>query len=278
MISKQELQQGINDIPPLSPVVVDVLDFLNSSDEVDFSILESKIIQEPGLTGRILNLSNSSFFGMPGAIGSLKDACLVLGINAIRNLVISSAMMEKFPSNSGKNLDLEGLWKHAVGTAAAAKVLAKHVHLDEEQAFTAGLLHDIGKMILDAHFSEQYAKVIAYQEENECLIGEAEEKIIGTDHSEVGAMVAESWNLPAEITNSISLHHSPQFQNKPEMFHLINLADILSRGLAIGNAGDPFIPVLLPEILEILHIDFPEIKQNLTKIEALAENFSSLLD
>jgi len=278
MISKQELQQGINDIPPLSPVVVDVLDFINNSDEIDFSILENKIIQEPGLTGRILNLANSSFFGMPGAIGSLKDACLVLGINAIRNLVISSAMMEKFPANSGKNLDLEGLWKHAVGTAAAARVLAKHVSLDEEQAFTAGLLHDIGKMILDAHFSEQYAEVAAYQVENECLTCEAEQKVIGTDHNEVGYMVAESWNLPVEITHSIRLHHSPPTQNKAEMSHVINLADILSRGLGIGNAGDPFIPVLLPEILEILHIGFPEIKQNLTKIEALAENFSTLLD
>ncbi len=278
MITKQELQQGINNIPALSPVVIDVLSFLNNSDEIDFSILEQKIIQDPGLTGRVLSLANSSFFGMPKEIGTLKDACLVLGINTIRNLVISSAMVERFPANSGNNLDLNGLWKHAVGTAAGAKVLAKYAHQDEEQAFTVGLLHDIGKMILDAHFSDRYAEVVAYQTEKECPICKAEQKILGTDHSEVGAMVAESWNLPSEITHSIRLYHSPPTRNKAEMFHVINLADILSRGLGIGNAGDPFIPVLLPEILEVLQIDFTEIKENLSKIEAITESFTPLLD
>lgn len=278
MITEQELKQGMLDIPPLSPVIVDVLNLLNSNEDINYPLLESKIIQEPGLIGRVLGLANSSFFGMPSEVSSIKEACFILGINAIRNLVIASAVIEKFPSDSGTNLDIAGLWKHSVGTASAAKVMARHAKMDQELAFTAGLLHDIGKMILDTHFTKHYVEVLSYQTQHDCFISEAEQAVLGIDHSEVGAMITERWNLPSQISDSIRLHHSANTQNKPGFSHVINLGDILSRGLGIGNAGDPFVPALSEKILDILRIEINDIKESLAEIETMAEHFIPLLD
>lgn len=278
MITEQQLKQGIVDIPPLSPVIVDVLNLLNSNEDINYPLLESKIIQEPFLTGRVLGLANSSFFGMPSEVGSIKEACFILGVNVIRNLIIASAVIEKFPSDSGTNLDIAGLWKHSVGTAAAAKVMARYAKMDQELAFTAGLLHDIGKMILDTHFTNHYTEVLSYQAQHDCFISDAEQVVLGIDHSEVGAMITKRWNLPSQISDSIRFHHSAYTQNEPGFSHIINLGDILSRGLGIGNAGDPYIPVLSEKMLEILKIELNDIRESLAEIETMVEHFIPLLD
>ena len=113
-MDNQQILEQVKKIPPLSPVVVEILNLINSNEEVEFIILEKMIIQDAGLTGKILSLANSSFFGMPGEIVNIKEACLLLGINTIRNLVISSAVMNRFKSDYGNNLDFNKMWKHGV--------------------------------------------------------------------------------------------------------------------------------------------------------------------
>lgn len=278
MLSQQELKQGIKEIPPLSPVVVDILNMLNSDIDVDFSVLEKKLLQDPGLTGRVLALANSPFFGMAGEVSCVKDACLILGINAIRNLVISSAMMNQFPSNSATNLDIHGLWRHSIASAATAKTLSRHTSLDPDQAFTAALLHDIGKMVLDIHFPALYLQVINHQQDQQCLIREAEENILGCDHSEVGALVAQKWKLPDEITDTIRAHHNREQSQASTLTNLVNLSDIVSRGLALGNPGDDFIPQLDKDILQKLNIGLQDIADSMAEIEALYDSFISMLE
>ncbi len=278
MLSQQELEQGIKDIPPLSPAIVDILNMLNADTDVDFRLLEKKLLQDPGLTGRVLALANSPFFGMAGEVSRVKDACLILGINAIRNLVISTAMMKQFSSSSASNLDIQGLWRHSIASASAAISLSRHTKIDQDQAFTAALLHDIGKMVLDIHFPEHYLQVIKYQQEQQCLIREAEEHILGCDHSEVGALVAQKWKLPNEIINTIRDHHDRADPETTVLSDLVNLSDIVSRGLALGNPGDGFIPELNVNIPLRLNISLEDIADSLAEIEALYDSFVSLIE
>ena len=137
-MTDQKILDKLNQIPPLSPEVVEILNLINANEDIDFAFLEKKIIQHAGLTGKILSLSNSSFFGMPGEIINIKEACLVLGINTIRNLVVSSAVMSRFKDDYGNNLDFKNIWRHSVATAAAAKVYSKILGFNEDTAFISG--------------------------------------------------------------------------------------------------------------------------------------------
>ena len=278
MISKRELEQAVSDIPPLSSGIVAIMNMLDSGKEIDFSELENKIIQEPGLTGRVLKLANSPFYGMPGSINSIKEACLLLGLNSIRNLVVSSAIIEKFPIVSDTNLDFYKLWFHSVTTAASAKVIARYCKVDPEQSFTAGLLHDIGKMIFELHFTKQYAKVIEYQQEKDCLIYDAEREILGTDHSELGAITAERWHLPQNIIDTIRYHHTPRKSETPGTEHIVHISNIIARGLGNGYSGDYLIPAVDPGVLEILNLDTSQIKGCLSEAEATAMSFMTLIE
>ena len=271
-----EIQKKIADLPSLSPVIMDVLDFLNSGEEIDYAKLEKKIILDPSLMGRILGLANSPFFGMKGKISSIKDACFVLGLNSIRNVVISSAMIQQFPINFEGNLNFNHIWMHSIGTACAAKVLAKYTNVNPEQAFMAGLLHDLGKMALDLYFNEKYQKVVTYQLESECTITEAEEHCLGTNHANVGALIAEHWNLPEFIITAIRMHHTKDYKTE-SIEHVIQLSNVVSSALNIGHSGDPFVPDLDPELLDLLNMNLGDIENNLSNIEAQADSLSSLI-
>ncbi|MDH5570197.1 MAG: HDOD domain-containing protein [Gammaproteobacteria bacterium] len=277
MLSKDELVQAVGDIPPLSSSIVSIMNMLNSGIEIDFLDLENKIIQEPGLTGRVLKLANSPFYGMTGEINSIKEACLLLGLNSIRNLVISSAIIERFPIDTKTNLDFNKLWHHSVATAASAKVLSRYCNINPEQSFTAGLLHDIGKMIFEVYFTDQYKKALQYQNENDCLLFEAERKILGTDHSELGALTAEQWRLPENIIHTIRYHHDPRKTDIPGVEHIVYVSNIVARGLGIGFSGDNLIPALDPIVMETMQLNIDNIKESLGEIEALTDGFMTLI-
>jgi putative nucleotidyltransferase with HDIG domain len=187
-------------------------------------------------------------------------------------------MMNQFSSSSATNLDIQGLWRHSIASASAAISLSRHTTIDQDKAFTAALLHDIGKMVLDIHSPEHYLQVIKYQQEQQCLIRDAEEHILGCDHSEVGALVAQKWKLPNEIINTIRGHHNRADSEAALLSDLVNLSDFVSRGLALGNPGDGFIPALNEEIPHRLSISLENIADSLAEIEALYDSFVNLIE
>ena len=133
MLDRNAIEKGLREIPPLPVAVTAVMEALNRKD-VDFGELQSRISQDPALAARVLKVANSPFYGLPGEVGSLKEACVILGIHAVRNIVISAGVIGQFPPDGGNHLDLIGLWRHAIATGVAAKVLAPCAGVDQETA------------------------------------------------------------------------------------------------------------------------------------------------
>ena len=275
MLTRQEIEHGIKEVPALSTVVVELMHYLERS-EVNFDDVHRYIARDPALCGRVLAVANSPFYGIPRQIGGLREACQVLGINTIRNIVIATSVMGCFPPDAGNALDFAGLWQHASGTAVTARLLARGVGEDPDCACTAGLLHDVGKMVLDMCFVKHYRDVVEYRDREQCLLVDAERHVLGTDHAEVGALVAERWRLPTQLVVAIGGHHAPSAAHG-HLTDLVHVADIVCRGLEIGEPGDDSIPALDPDAVERLALDFDDIRAKLPEIEAASTAAASTI-
>jgi len=258
---------GFKNLPSLPEVVSDIIESLNN-DDTNIESLTSKIMVDPALSTRILRMANSPFYGLSGKISSLKEACMILGTYSIKNMAIAVGIVSD-NLQKGNAINTRKLWEHAVGTGVAAKILAEHIGIDHEIAFTAGLLHDIGKIILDTEYPEEYKKVIEYRVQNDCFISEAEIEVLGITHAEIGAIIAKYWSLPEAIIDAIQHHHLLQEKEHQSLVSIIHIADIICRALEIGDPGDYLIPCIHPSLFQNRIIIFEEIYQMLPTIESL---------
>ncbi len=275
-IDLEQIGREINNIPSLPVVVTDVISNLDSN-KTDFDELEQKISQDPAMTARLLAVANSSFYGLSGHVYGVKEACLVLGTNTIRSIVIAIGVMQHLDGNEDGGLNHKAFWRHSIGAAVAARVLAKHVGVDQEVAFTVGLLHDIGELVLDSRFSEKYAEVIRYYEENDCSKCEAEESVLGFDHCLVGIRLAERWRLPQVIIDSIGSHHVCNLKSSSSMVDLIHIVDAVCKGMEAAFEGDADIPGLDHDAMARLGLDMSMINDSLDEIGRSASEFDALL-
>lgn len=277
MLTQEEIKHAITKTPSLPVVVTKALDLLGR-DEVEMGLLSKMIQTDPVIAGRVLLVANSSFYGMNGKVGSLSEAFVVLGTKTIRNIILAAGVVATFPKDAGHNLDFAGLWQHAVAAAVTAKILAEIAGHDAETALIAALLHDIGKMVLDACFTREYSKVIQYRDVEDCLILEAEEAVLGVDHGSVGALLVEQWQLPKAIVEAVKDYAQPGAGNENPLVDLVHVANIVSRGLGVGDAGDSLVPALDQLSIQRLGLDLSHIENSLADIEEAVSVTASLLD
>jgi len=199
--------------------------------------LNNVISNDPALCSRILKVVNSSFYGLPGQIGSINRAIVLLGLNAVKNIAISASMAKLFRGGDlGPNFSAKDLWKHAVATAAASKMLADSLKLGvADEAFLSGLIHDIG-VIVEMQFDR--AKLIEVI--NKLQVGsdgapardmrDVENEIFGATHQEFGKALCEKWKFPQVFAQVTGFHHNPLdlAEGTRNMACLIHVADCLS--------------------------------------------------
>jgi len=276
MLTQEEIKQAIIKAPSLPVVVIKALELLNN-DDLNMSLLRKTIETDPVIAGRILSVANSSFYGMKFKVGNLNEAFMVLGIHTTRNIVLAAGAVGAFPPKTGHNLDLTSLWQHAAGTAVTSKILAKHTGHDAETALIAGLLHNIGRMTLDACLTNEYNKVIQYRDSEDCLLLEAEKVVLGVDHGSIGSLLVERWQLPDEIVETVKNFSQPNVKNKNPLVDLVHVANIVCRGLEIGDAGDSLIPPLEPLSMQRLGLSITDIENCLVEIDEAATASAALL-
>lgn len=248
MLNTIDTSKHTHDIPSLPAVVNDIIETLNDDDS-NIESLTGKIMMDPALSARVLKIANSPFYGLSGKISSLKEACIVLGAYSIKNLAVAAGIVNNL-KKSGNALNFSKLWEHAVGTGVAAKIIAEKLGADHEIAFTAGLLHDVGKIVLDTNYPDEYKKVMEYRAKEDCFILEAEKETLGITHTEIGDITARHWKLPDLIVDVIKNHHTPSECNNSDMVGIVHLADVLCRALEIGYPGDNLIPTIHPCVFD----------------------------
>ncbi len=207
--------------------------------------LNRVISLDPVLTGRVLQLINSAYYSLPSKVNSLTRAIILLGINTVKNVVLSFAIFQSFSQrDSFRAFTADQFWTHSLCTAAAAKHLAANrgVPLAErEEFFVAGLMHDIGKIPLNHLFPEAYREAAAVAQDSGRGMRCEENTQIGVDHCRVGHMIARKWQLSPALTEALSEHHTPS-EGQTASFGLaaaVALADALAHHMGAGTPGGP---------------------------------------
>jgi len=204
---------------------------------------------DPVLTLKILKLVNSAYFGLAQKVTSIHHALVYLGLNTLKNITLSLAMIGALPRKNKAGFDADALWLHSLGTGVTARLLAKgrlKLGDEAEDYFVAGLLHDVGKLIFARYMPEQFKEALLAAGEGEVSLCEAEKRAIGADHAEVGAMLAAKWQLSDELAAALGRHHVPEQGEPLPMLDAIFAANQAVKVLNCGLSGDS-IPRELPE-------------------------------
>ncbi|WP_306623239.1 HDOD domain-containing protein [Massilia scottii] len=241
--SLDDLVKRIRDLPSLSAVVVELLSTMDQED-IDVHVLGGKIALDQSLTAKTLRLANSSFYGMSSKVTTIHQAISVLGFHSIRTLVTACAVTGSFPASASANggVNFQAFWRHSVATAVCAKLLAVHLKLNPDTAFTAGLLHDIGTLVLATRFPTEYAAMLAYRKEHDCYIIEAERSVIGIDHAMAGSALAAYWKFPAAMQEAVASHHHLDAAGTPTLPLLIHAANVFAHALDLSGEEDDLVP------------------------------------
>jgi putative nucleotidyltransferase with HDIG domain len=245
------IEEQLKDLPTLPVVVAKILQTA-SSPRASARDLQALISVDGGLTAKILRLANSSFYGRQRRITTLTDAVLVLGFNTVRNLALSASMLDSLaPRGAAQVFDWRAYWEHCTAVALLCRMLARRKGLPAggvEEAFVAGLLHDIGKLFLGKYCPELLAEVVLTAETYRLSMGEAEWMLMGTTHALLGQTIAERWNFPDTLASAIGAHHEPDaWKGDPALAYIVHGANVLAQWGGIGVV-DAARPRLDPEV------------------------------
>lgn len=266
-ISKyRKIIEQIENLPALPEVTMRLIQTVNSSDssaEDAAALIEG----DPGLTGSILKMANSAFYGRPRSVSSVASAVVVLGFNTIRSIVLSLSMSKNFPLSGKKEcFDRNSFWRHSIAVGLAGKIIAKRVmpfsDLEPETVFCGAILHDIGKLIFEEYINDAYYKTIHIAQKHSVSLYLAEKKLLGITHAHIGSILADKWALPQDLESAIVYHHEPwECQESIDAAAAVYLADILAIEVGMSTSNDIFLPSIDPKALEILSLDIEDLNE-----------------
>jgi len=254
----------IDDLPALPTIVNDVMR-LTEDPYSTVKDIENVMLKDQGLTTRILRLANSVHYGYARRISTISEASVLLGFEAIKSMTlaasVNSLMIKKVP---GYELGENELWIQSQSCAMISRYISKKLKYPfADQAYVAGLLRDIGKVIISYYLVDYSKEIMAKLEENPNLsFVEVEESVLGFNHSQIGAKVAKKWNLPDELIEAIEYHHNPEKATvNYKLTAIVHLADAITMMMGIGLGVDGLIYNLSKEALDSLGVDEHQLEQ-----------------
>ncbi|MBW3497295.1 HDOD domain-containing protein [Janthinobacterium sp. NKUCC08_JDC] len=254
-LSFEHIIRQIQELPSLPVVVLELLSSMDQ-DDTDVHVLAQKIELDQGLAAKTLRIANSSFYGMQSKVTSIPQAVSVLGFHSIRTVVTACALTGSFAPVSG-GFDFQAFWRHSLATAIAARLLAPHLRVNPETAFTAGLLHDLGTLVLVTRFPAEHALVRSYRQAHDCQMADAELAVIGIDHAQVGRALAAYWKFPEAIQQAVADHHSIDRLEAGGLPLAVHLANAVALALDLAGVDDALVPPLSPAGWRSVALDEP---------------------
>jgi putative nucleotidyltransferase with HDIG domain len=268
------LIEETNDLPTLPQVTMEVAQLVDSQTASAPKVAQA-LARDQVLTAQVLKMANSAFYGAPRRISTVTDAIVLLGMHTIRNMTMAVSCQNVLDREVLSYAIRRGdLWKHSICVAYAAQQIAKRAkYRITEEAFVAGLLHDIGKVLISTYLSAEFNNVMVHAREMNQSFSSAEQDILGFDHAEVGARLTEHWNLPNHLVQAIRYHHNPSWQDPPNtLTAIVHLADVLCITLGIGLGSDGLQYALEQATLERLNLDEAAVDSLLMLISEFAAN------
>jgi len=238
----KEAFDSIQNLPTLPIIAVRLLELLKSENSSIREITEIMSI-DPAIAATVLKVANSVLYALPQKVDSLRRAFVVLGTNEIANIVLSISFARAFPwTKNSVYFDRKKFWEHSIVTGYITRLLAKELGLKTHgEEYTAGLIHDIGKLIMDQYFHREFVEALNISAKKRIPNYIAEKMIMGTTHMQLGGMLADKWKLPENLKQAILHHHKPEFADSDmDLCALVCLGDYYTNKLRItpgvGNA------------------------------------------
>lgn len=215
------------------------------------------VSKDTALSAKVLQLVNSSFYSLRQKVDTLTWALALIGTNQLMTIVSGVSAVSLFKNIPSRMINMASFWEHSIACGTAARLLSSYFpqQIEAERFFVAGLLHDIGRLILVQNLPAQYLEIFQQVRDEEIFLFTAEEQKFGADHSHIGAELAHHWNLPDRLVNMIRNHHYPSREESFFEASIVNMADIIVNALEIGNSGEFFVPVIEPEVCRKLHVN-----------------------
>lgn len=236
-LDREQVLARLKQLPSLPSAVSGVLASFTSED-MDVEAIAAQIAKDQGLTARVLRVANSSFYGLQTKVGTINEAVVVLGFRAVRSMVLAVGMSTAFRVEQCPGFDAAAYLRHGVGVGLAARALAPLVRQNPDLAFTGGLLHDIGQLVLASAFPRQFGEVVAHRRREDCFMADAERELLGIDHAEVGGMLAETWHFPATLFEAVAFHHRPACAPAGSLAGLVHVANAVAHALGLARSGE----------------------------------------
>lgn len=265
-LSLDQVLSRANALPALPQIVARILEMLGD-DEANADTLSKHIVSDPAVVGRLLAAANAGAMGASGRVDSVRQAIMLLGVGRVRDITLATAIIDRF--TAAPPFDAHRLWLHSVGVAVCAQFVARRAELDVDVAYTAGLLHDIGQLLLFAVAPAAYAETLHLRTVRDIDIIDAEREFMGVDHALAGAELARLWKLPEAVAEAIAGHHvSDGNQPENEMADAVHVAEVLSHALDLGGGADARVPDLSDLSCARMGIDWPQFAEHFPLIEA----------
>jgi putative nucleotidyltransferase with HDIG domain len=255
----------ISRLPALPVTVGKILEIANNpaTSPVD---LNKVISFDPVLMARVLKLINSAYYGVANQVTSLVRAIIMLGINTVKNLALSTAVLDSFGRKDiFQSLNMNGFWRHSLSVGVLSKMIARARKIDSkilEEYFIAGLLHDIGKIPLNNTLTAEFVEAMSLADRERLPLYQAEARCIGFDHCGAGLMIASAWKFGGEIIDTIKCHHTPETcaeETRPFVY-TVAVADFYVNASGIGFSGSRYPEKIPPKVLRYLGISWDSLE------------------
>lgn len=250
-------------------------------DHPRFSIADiAKIISEDqGLTARILRLANSPLFGYFSKIETITQAVTIIGVLQVRELALAISVMDVFAGIPESLVNMEQFWRHSLATGVAARHLATNMReAGLERFFVAGILHDVGRLVLYVRLPELSLEMLERCRESGELLHRVEREVLGFDHAEVAGALLRRWKIPARVAEPVERHHNcARGEQYPRETAILHFADIVAHALELGNSGERFVPQLDQAGWERLNISSRYLPTLVQQVDATFEDTIQVL-
>jgi len=253
-ITLAKLLVKVKDMPPLPQSISRILELTRSTKSSAHDL--AKVFErDPKLTANMLKLANSSFYGFSRKISTISHAIVCLGLDTVKSIALTSSTQEMLNNEiPAYALEKGMLWQHSICCATCARIIAKRTGFKEaEEAYIAGLLLDIGKIILSNFAEDYFIQIIEKSKNNRAPFDRAEQEVLGFDHPQIGGRIIKKWNLPPILVEAVQYHHRPdKAKIHKKLTYIVHLADAISCILGIGLGCDGLMYVFEENTLNIL--------------------------